>query len=421
MSKYRRNRIVFYGCALGLSLDLAEYAIGSVLAAFFILSSDPGDKAALTWLLSSVYAGGILGASISGLLADIYGRRRIFIIIMLLIFVTSVGGCLAPDATSLTAIRFVSGMFLGAYPPLMSTYLAETTTATKRGRLYMNVVALGACGPVLITFLVHYLSQSNPFGMAAWRWAFLVCGFVALLCSFIFMRMPESPKWLRLRGLIQEAEDVEQCLNIDERHWAGPTTADLKILPDKFLLVVVYLLSISFIITCSTIGFPLLIGSMFIAKGVSLQSTLLFTGLASLGYVAGAFVAGTVIDKFERKSTLLAMGVLTAGVMLVFNAASSPIVLIICSIIFKMLVAIILPLLTVYISELVPTLVRGRVTSLASAARGAGAALVPFLLLPVLERFGVVGMSIVITSSLVLFLAIVTIFGPRGNANRAII
>ena len=115
---------------------------------------------------------------------------------------------------TLAAMRFASGIFLGAYPPAMSAYLAELIPPERRGRTMMNVVALGATGPVVLMYTTRYLSQWDAAGVPAWKWSFLICCVLALTCWLLLLKIPESPKWLRAVGRVKEAEKVENDFGI---------------------------------------------------------------------------------------------------------------------------------------------------------------------------------------------------------------
>ncbi|KAB2690370.1 MFS transporter [Brucella intermedia] len=412
-----RLMLIYSVCAFGLAIDLAEYALGNALSTYYYASNDPDDRGILRWLLSSVYLGAVAGASISGFLADKLGRRLIFNVCMIMIMLTSLGAFLSENPQTLVALRFASGIFLGAYPPAMSAYLAEVIPPERRGRTMMNIVALGATGPVIIMYTVRYLSQWDAMGIPAWKWGFLICSVLALACWLLLLRIPESPKWLRAVGRTNEAEKIENdsglnpivpdfMLNSKSEHYS----ADSRI-------VFFFFLTAAFIISFSTIGFPVIMGSILIDKGLTIQSTLLYLGTSGVGTIAGVIVAGAVIDKFERKTGLWFGAGCLILITVSFAVASSHTWLLTLATFYKIVVAMTLPILTIYAAESVPTLLRGRLTAWTWAVRGSGAALAPFVFVPALERFGTIGAAAVSVTTLVIFMLVLLRYASHNRTN----
>jgi putative MFS transporter len=103
------------GCALGLSFDLGEIAFGGALSAIFSAPPHSLSAGELSWLLSSVYIGAIVGAPLFGWLADRFGRKSMLTIALLLLAVTSMAAAASPDFVWLAVFRGLSGLALGAY------------------------------------------------------------------------------------------------------------------------------------------------------------------------------------------------------------------------------------------------------------------------------------------------------------------
>ena len=413
----RSNRVIFIYivCAFGLAIDLAEYALGNALATYFYASDDPNDRGILPWLLASVYLGAVAGAGISGFLADKMGRRSVINICMIMIMLTSVGAFASDTPQTLAAMRFTSGIFLGAYPPVMLAYLAEVIPPERRGRTMMNIIALGATGPVIILYVLRYLSQWDATSIPAWKWSFLVCSVLALVCWLLHLKVPESPKWLRVVGRSKEAEKIETDFGLSPILIA--TTPNSEVNYSESRIVFPFFLSTAFIVSFSTIGFPVIIGSVLIEKGLTLQSALLYLGTSGLGTITGVFLAGAIIDNFERRTGLLLGAGCLIFIIVSFAVASSHTWLLTLAIFYTIVVAMTLPILTIYAAESVPTLLRGRLTAWTWAVRGVGAALAPFVLVPALDRFGTIGAAAVSVATLFIFLLILLCYAPPSITN----
>lgn len=413
----RRLILIYSVCAFGLAIDLSEYALGNALSTYFYATNNPDDKAILPWLLSSVYVGAIVGAGISGFLAHKIGRRSVINISMIMIMLTSLGAFVSESSQTLAAMRFASGIFLGAYPPAMSAYLAELIPPKRRGRTMMNIVALGATGPVIIMYTVRYLSQWDAAGVPAWKWSFLICSVLALACWLLLFKIPESPKWLRAVGRVKEAEEVENDFGIPSIPATSTPSIKHKRHSNGSRVTFFFFLPLAFIISFSTVGFPVLLGSILIEEGLRLQSTLHYLSISTLGTIAGIFLAGTVIDKYERKTGLCFGAVCLILITTSFTIASSHTWLLVLATSYKIVVAMTLPIITIYATESVPTLLRGRLTAWTWAVRGGGAALAPFVFVPALDKFGTIGVAAINATTLIAFLLILLRYAPLSMKN----
>ncbi|WP_447407084.1 MFS transporter, partial [Clostridium perfringens] len=79
----------------------------------------------LSLVLTAVYVGTVFGAVIAGYLADKFGRRLVMLGAMLVMLVTSLAIAASPNIEALVVTRGLSGLALGAYPPLMAAYLTD--------------------------------------------------------------------------------------------------------------------------------------------------------------------------------------------------------------------------------------------------------------------------------------------------------
>ncbi|MGY1433778.1 MFS transporter [Streptomyces reniochalinae] len=153
-----------------------------------------------TALLTVGSVGMLVGAVVSGRLADRYGRVRV---IAACIGVSGACNllltlCTAPEP--FMAARFVQGLAIGGEVPVAATFIAEITRSHRRGRfvlLYELVFPAGlTVGALLAAWLVPVLG---------WRWMFGIAALPGLLCLLVRHRVPESPRWLADHGRHGEA------------------------------------------------------------------------------------------------------------------------------------------------------------------------------------------------------------------------
>jgi putative MFS transporter len=408
-------------CALGFGFDLLEMMLGSALAAVF---SSPPHLAApgqLSMLLSAVFVGAAVGAPLSGWLADRHGRRLTLIGLLLLLCIGSFGAAFSSNIAGVTAWRCISGMALGGFPPLVITYLTDLLPAGRRGPFMMATIGVATLGPAAGIFLVRALTPMQPLGLEAWRWGFIIGGAGSGLAGFLFLLLPESPRWLAARLRMREADLA--CLRF-ERSPAllpaapgarAPAKAGVGVPRRSWPLAA----ALSFLSPWSTVAFPLLSGAILAQKGFKLTDTLLFVGLSTFGPFFGNLLVATVIDRIGRRTAMVlcSIGMMCAGT--VFIGSGTPGLLVAGSFTFMLLVSMQLSFLNLYLSELFPTERRGLAVAGSWGFNRVGAALGPLVLLPVLHDKGAITMFAVIAATLLAGVVLLAL-APPGAARRTV-
>ncbi len=407
-------------CAIGLLLDVAELSVNAALSA---VKAGQGE---LAWLLASVFIGGAIGAPLLGWLADRFGRRTALQFSLFVLALPSLGAALASDTGWIIFFRMLSGMALGAYPPLMTAYLADVLPPKRRAMLILFGDGFGLLGAPAVIFLIWWLTPLVPLGIEGWRWALILGGVLSCFISLSFYLVPESPRWLAARGRINEANaacrkfEASAGMVTDGQSAAVPATANSELLDrmgrywsNLILVTAIYLMR-----PWPTVAFPSLLGAMLVARGWNISSSLIAVGIAGFGAAAGAMLGSFVIDKVERRTALTVVTVLMLIAGAVFGATEDTLVIYVSGTIFNLLGASYGPMLSIYASELFPTALRARSTATAWAANRLGSAIAPLVLLPLLGQYGLMIVLISIGATLAVNLALVLIFGPRGLAGR---
>ena len=382
-------------CAVGFIFDLADISFGSALASIFSASPGAVSRSGLSWLLASLYIGAIFGPPFMGAFADRHGRRKALAATLLSLSALSFASATCRGVGSLTIMRGLSGIALGAYPPLMITFLTDILPARLRGRLIMLTVAISYLGPPGAIFLMRWLTPLSPLGLAGWRWVLALDGLGALAGALLFLALPESATW---RRAATAAPDRPRPML---RHFA-------------------MVAALSFLAPWATVAFPLLSGVILVARGVSLSNTLLYLGISTFGPILGSLVAVSFADRLQRRTAIIICAVGMAVSAIGFYASASAAGIMVTSFAFNLCVSLYMPALNVYAAELFPTRLRGRATSWAWSANRLAAAAVPLALLPWLHVHGAAIVFAVIVASLVGGLALVGLYGPPGEAGHAV-
>lgn len=418
-------------CALGFSFDLLEVALGGALSAVFSTPPHAVLPNQLAWLLASVYIGAAIGAPVLGWLADRHGRRLILMATLLLLALTSLGAAASPDVTWLTVFRGLSGLFIGAYPPLMISYLTDILPPRRRGMLIFLAGAVAFTGPPLGIFLIRWLTPIQPLGIDAWRWGFIFGSTGAAIVGVLFRALPESPRWLHASGRSQAAELT--CQNFEKSSpvlSAGELSGNLmknsvgaegpactRSAQNRWHFMIAA--ALNFLSPWSTVAFPILAGAILTHKGFRLSDTLLYVGVAMFGPIVGVFVTAFVVDRVERRVAMAICALLMAVAGFLFVSGNLPLVLMIASVAFGAFSALYIPTLTVYCAELFPTRTRAASVASAWAFNRVGAAMAPFVLLPLLRSSGATMMFAVMAAALLTGVAILAM-APRGRARQPV-
>jgi putative MFS transporter len=418
--------------ALGLASDVMEATLSNVLAALFTTPGHPVSGYQLPLLLASIFIGGAIGAPLLGIFADRFGRRTALSVTLLLLTITSLFAAAGNDLDWLTVFRILSGLALGAYPPLAIAYLTDILPPKRRGAAILIWGAIGFLGAPAMIFLVRWLTPLQPFGIEGWRWALFAGGATAFVTGMLFLLLPESPRWLATIGGFAEADVIlrrfEKAAGVvaggnakAPRATAVPPREALETMRDAAPRRHLALMSTMYFLSpWPTIGFPLLSSAVMVQKGFRIVDNLLYLGIAMAGPTIGTLAAALVADRIERRTALATCAVLMAAFGMIFAVGTEPWVMIASGLAFNLTGSIYITALGIYSAELFPTHLRAAASSSAWAVNRVATALVPLALLPLLYGAGVIVMFMVLTAALFASIGVLMALGPRGLAGRPV-
>lgn len=424
-------------CAAGLAVDIGEVALSNTFSAIFLSPPYDAPRDSVSLLLGAVFAGGAVGAPIFGWFADRRGRRAALQLALMVLCVSSLAVAISPDIGWMTVFRFVSGLALGAYPPLTAAYLTDLLPPQRRGTNMMLCAAFAFLGAPALIFLIRWLTPVAPLGIEGWRWALIVAAAFAATVAGLFFRVPESPRWLAAVGRTPEAEHAYRRFETAMRRPAEPlpplaanrarTADDVAhdgdgdgAHPPRYVRRAVYLAALYGLIPWAAIGFPLLSATVMLQKGFRLGDLLLFAGASMLGPTIGIIILAFVVDRIERRIALM----LCAGAMTVLGLAfadgSVLIALVMLGFGFNLASAAYSSMLSIYGAELFPTDRRALATSSGWGVGRMVSTFVPIGLLPLLAAHGPFAMFGVITVVLLLSILLIALVGPPGRARKPV-
>jgi MFS family permease len=165
------------------------------------------DSMQMSWLLGVWFIGLMAGAWGFGVLADRFGRKRVFLA-SLIIYGSFTGlTAVAPSYGWLLGLRLLTAVGVGAEYSAINAAISELVPAAHRGRagaLAMNFWSLGAIFAALLSLVL--LSLLPP--QIAWRAVFAFGALIALTTVILRRHLPESPRWLERQGSVTAARVI---------------------------------------------------------------------------------------------------------------------------------------------------------------------------------------------------------------------
>ncbi|MBI2741295.1 MAG: MFS transporter [Rhodospirillales bacterium] len=150
-------------------------------------------------------AGIMVGAITLGGLADIYGRRRMFVVEMVVFALFLTGLTWSPSYGWLVVFLFGVGLALGCDYPTAHLVISESIASKDRGKLVLSAFAFQAIG-ALVGTVVGFVILSELPEIRAWRWMYATAIVPAILVVLGRLRISDSGHWLMSQGRKAEAE-----------------------------------------------------------------------------------------------------------------------------------------------------------------------------------------------------------------------
>src|SRR5271156_2519913 len=189
----------------GLVVFMTGIALPLIARQFHITADQGGIVSAATLF------GILIGAVGLGGLSDTFGRKKMFVVEMIifmvfLVFITVVNG-FWPLVISLFAI----GVALGCDYPTAHMIISESTPSSSRGQLVIGAFAFQAVGALVGTGVGWLVLQRDP-SLDAWHWMFATALIPGLIVTVWRFYITESASWLFVRGERERAEKAASRL-----------------------------------------------------------------------------------------------------------------------------------------------------------------------------------------------------------------
>lgn len=200
------------GFLMGFDASVISGVVGFIEIEFQL------SKLELGWSVASLALAATFAMMVAGPLSDKFGRKPLLRAAAVLFGISAVFSALATSFPTLVAARIVGGFGVGMALIIAPMYIAEISPAAHRGRMVsfnqLNIV-LGISVAFFSNYLILQLGKSQAdwavsLHMAEWNWRWMLGleAAPALLYFFCLYLVPESPRWLIMRGRNDEALKV---------------------------------------------------------------------------------------------------------------------------------------------------------------------------------------------------------------------
>lgn len=185
------------GLLFGMDVGIISGAIEFIRQEFVLSTLMEG------WIVGSLLAGAAFGALGASAISNMLGRKRALLLSGVLFFIGALLAFMAWSPGSLVMARVLLGLAIGVESFVVPMYLSEIAPRRIRGTVI-------SCYQLMITvgILVAYLSNLGFSYAGSWRWMFGILMLPAVLMTLGVLILPESPRWLAIKGRLSEARMV---------------------------------------------------------------------------------------------------------------------------------------------------------------------------------------------------------------------
>jgi putative MFS transporter len=402
LSRWHRTVVAL----LGLGGFLVVYAmfLGRCVSAAVTTrwALDPAGQHLVT---GAGFMGMAAGALLMGTVADLWGRRRIFLINVAAFSIFSVAAAFAQGLAGLVTFQIAAGFALGAQLPLTAAFVSEIAPRRVRGRLLCCVYGSAFFAAPIMGFLGWRYVATGHWIVDGWRWLLLIGGLIGLLQLRLRRSLPESPRW----ELRQTRPEV---LSIFDHPPEPPWRAVLawRNRNRTFMLITAHALHAAVYGGFAVIG-PLVLMS----KGFSVVASVSFFAITVLGLPVGAALAGLVIDQQERKTSVIAFGLCVALFGAVFSTAANSGLIRGAGFLLAVSCGAFACALHTYQAEVFSTSIRVTGSSVGYAFFLAGLGVLPFVAQPLLNAVGSTPIFIGSAALVAVLCVVVSVVGPPST------
>jgi len=217
--------VVFLALVAALGGILFGYDTAVISGTTEIVTAQVGlDELATGWYVGCALIGSIVGVMVAGMLSDGLGRKKTMLIAAVMFSISAIGCALCRNFTELVIYRMVGGFGIGVVSIVSPVYISEVSPAEKRGTL-VSLYQLAITVGFLLAYMANYfilrgadVDATDPalgsrmFNNEYWRGMLGMETLPDLLFLVMIFFIPESPRWLSVRGQRKDSKDEWKAL-----------------------------------------------------------------------------------------------------------------------------------------------------------------------------------------------------------------
>ncbi|NBH09989.1 MFS transporter [Amycolatopsis sp. SID8362] len=382
----------------------------------------------VAYVTSLSFVGMFFGSIVASTIADRFGRKNALMWTTVWFGVFSFAAVFSWDIVSLGVFRVLTSAGLSAMTVVAVIYVNELYPAANRGKYQAYAIVIGICGTPVTNLIA---SLVVPLGTWQWRLVYL-WGALGVLLVLFTRQLKESPRWYESRGEHAKADAVlreieaqvaaekgllpEPAPPIDE---APVAKAPLRLLLRKKYLLPTLLLTVLWVTqTIGFFGYSSWAPTLLAKEGFSVEKSVFYVALTTVGAPLGSYLAALVTDRFERKWCLVAFGTVIALCGLFYGLTFNPVLIVVFGFLVNMFERGYTALGYAYSPELFDTRGRSLGTGVSYGLGRLSNAAGPLIVASLYNGSGYQSVFFFIAGTWLVGAVVLALFGPRTRRAR---
>jgi len=315
------KKVLFVTLMSGMGVFLEGYDFTNIASALIFLIPYFSLKPVETSVLAvSTYVGTFIGAIVIGNLADLFGRRVMYIADIVFYIIFAITSGLSINYLMLVLSRIGLGFGIGADQALSFSIIAEVSPAKRRGMLNASTWVLWTIAS-LLTYVISF-SLYPILGDNTWRVLFLLSVIPGIIVVLGRMYVPETPRWLVATGKVEEAKEYTKSFfnkalgGLVEKPYIKKRNLSRwkEIFERGQLKKTIYISVMWFGITVNTYGIGYFTPFIFRTLGFTARASLFGGMLVAVFSLLGSITMMLLVERIGRKA-LAATGFLVLTII----------------------------------------------------------------------------------------------------------
>jgi putative MFS transporter len=382
----------------------------------------------VAYVTSLSFVGMFFGSIIASKLADRWGRKNALMWTTVWFGVFSFAAVFSWDIVSLGVFRILTSAGLSAMTVVAVIYVSELYPAASRGKYQAYAIVIGICGTPVTNLIA---SAVVPINSWSWRLVYL-WGALGVLLVLFTRHLKESPRWYESRGEHAKADAVLREIEEQVAAEKGPLPepappieeapmgkAPLRLLLQKKYLYPTLLLTVLWVTqTIGFFGYSSWAPTLLAKEGFSVEKSVFYVALTTVGAPLGSYLAALVTDRFERKWCLVAFGTVIALCGLFYGLTFNPVLIVVFGFLVNLFERGYTALGYAYSPELFDTRGRSLGTGVSYGLGRLSNAVGPLIVAALYNGSGYQSVFLFIAGTWLVGAVVLAIFGPRTRQAR---